>query len=162
LALSNVPAGRRLRASELNAIIDKVNALAIPPQCRVRRNATQNITTGGAAQKLSFDTEDVDTDAMFAPTSTDVTIKTAGKYQAIGGGTIGGASGLKTWEVTKNGTIVRNAATTGPDTASQAGRTQVVVEFTAAVNDVICLQVFQNSGGTVTATGELDVRKVSD
>lgn len=162
MAIANVTAGRRLRASEVNAIIAKVNALATPPQFQVRRVATQNITSGGAAQTITFDTETVDTDAMFSASSDTITIKTAGVWTFVGGGRIPGASGLKVWEITKNGTVQRDGATTGPDTLAQDGRTNVVLTFTCAVNDVIKLQAFQNSGGTVAATAWFSGSKVSD
>ena len=161
MALSSYTAGRRLRASELNAMVTKVNALALPPQCKVRRAAAQSIVTA-TATLVSWDTEDIDTDAMFAPTSTDVTIKTAGVYVAVLGGTIAGASGLKVWEILKNGVTQVPSATTGPDTAAQAGRTNAVVEMACVVNDVIRGQVFHNVGSNQNMTGAMWVWKVSD
>lgn len=147
-------AGNVIRASDINNLIS-------PPRCEVSRVAAQSIASGSATT-IQFDTEVSDNDTMFAPTSDTVTIKTAGKYEVIGGGNIAGASGLKVWEVLKNGVIQRAGATTGPDTAAQSGRTNVVVEVTCVANDTIKLQAFQNTGANQNVTAIMTVRKVSD
>lgn len=162
MALSSFSAGQRVTGAALNAVVTAVNLLLIPPRCEVTRAAVQSLATGSATT-IIFDTETADTDTMFAATPSDtVTIKTAGKYICVGGGSIVGNSGLKVWEILKNGSVQRNGATTGPDTALQTGRTQVVVEVTCAVNDEIKLQAFQNTGSSQNATATLTVRKVSD
>lgn len=162
MALPTVAAGARLRASTVNTWLAAINGLLTPPQFIVRRAATQSIPSGGAATPIQFDTEVVDTDTMFTATSDTITIKTAGKWTFIGGGRIAGATGLKVWEITKNGTVQRDGAVTGPDTAGQEGRNNVVITFVCAVNDVIKLTAFQNAVGAQNATAWLSGWKVSD
>lgn len=50
-----------------------------PPMCIARRNAAQSVADN-TFTAVSFDTEDADTDGMFSPTSSNITIQTAGVY----------------------------------------------------------------------------------
>lgn len=161
MAVSTFAAGQILTGALLNNLVTSINGLLLPPQCEVSRIAVQSIPHS-VATTISFDTQVLDTNNMFAPTSDTITIQTAGRYQCVAGGTIAGNSGLKVWEVTKNGVIQRSGAATGPDTALQTGRTNIVVEFVCVIGDVIKVQVFQNTGVAQNATAGLTVRRISD
>jgi hypothetical protein len=52
---------------------------AILPGCSVTRTTNQSIANA-SYNSISWDSELFDTDTMFAPTTTDITIKTAGLY----------------------------------------------------------------------------------
>lgn len=148
-------AGRRLRASELATVATKVDDLALPSQCIARRVANQVVVSGGGGVDISWDTEDTDTDAMFAPTSTTITIKKAGKYQVTVYGVMAGTG--QVWQVNHSaGPTIR---------ARMDGVAQVNMKtsvFTAAVNDTVKVGVFQSSGGNQNLTATISVIKVSD
>lgn len=76
-------AGQTLTAASMNALSENVDTLregrpsAVTPMC----SATIATTTGYTQDTdISWTIENYDTDAMFAPTSSTITIKTAGVY----------------------------------------------------------------------------------
>ena len=78
-------AGQVYTAAAHNIIVNDVlsfrdNTGVVPAICKVRRAANQSIPTGDDTF-IIWDTEEIDTNAMFAASSDTVTIKTAGVYQ---------------------------------------------------------------------------------
>jgi hypothetical protein len=73
MAIQTFTAGQVLTAAQLNTVAKGTDV----PSCGIRRVAA--LTVGGNVA-VTFDTEDWDTDTMFSPSSSTVTIKTAGVY----------------------------------------------------------------------------------
>lgn len=137
-----------------------------PPRCRVRRTASQTITTATTTQ-IAFDAEDFDTDTMHdtATNNTRITIKTAGVYLVTA--TVAWASnatGSRQAFFHLNGS---NTTGTGPkayaSTAGVVGTPGDTITAIAplAVNDYIELSVRQDSGGNLDVEGGDDYYKVS-
>jgi hypothetical protein len=144
-------AGDVLTAAFWNSNVrDNETFLFTPPMCIVRRNAAQAIADN-TNTSISFDTEDLDTDSMFTPTSTDVTIKTAGIYM------LSGVAALQTAATTViasrmrvNGNVVADNFLTGSAYASNANVTTIKK---LAVNDVVTFQIYQSGPATSKNTG---------
>lgn len=153
MPLSSFSAGQRVTGAQLNAVVTRVNLLATPPSCIVRRVANQSVASGGGGVNISFDTEDYDSDTMFAATSDTITIKTAGKYVVT---MFAGLAGSGQFYQINHGATGR---------ASQSGGATAVITtpvFTAAVSDTIRAAVFQSSGSAQNCTATLSVTKVGD
>ena len=79
--LGTVAPGDVLRANSgtaaYNGVITNVNNYRVPPMCSVTLTTTADYTQD---TNIVFTSENYDTDGMFAPSSADVTIKTAGIY----------------------------------------------------------------------------------
>lgn len=138
-----------LTATEWNDVIDAI----LQPVAIVRRVAAQVIATGGGGANINFDTEDADTDTMFAPTSDTVTIKTAGKYRAVLFASLAGSGQF--YQITHNATV--RASQSGGVTANL-----VTPDFQAAVSDTVKVGVFQSSGSNQNCTGTLSVIRVRE
>ena len=78
-AAGSATAGDVYTASAHNVIVTDVNNLIVPAYCEIARVATQTINDATDTD-ISFDTEVHDTDGMFAPTSTTITVNTTGIY----------------------------------------------------------------------------------
>lgn len=128
---------------------------ATKPAASVSRAAAQSIPNN-TSTAISFDTEVYDTDTMFAGSSTNVTIKTAGLWVITAGcGLNAAASSRRLLQILVNGTAVKSDE--GAATAA-AIRMGVSHQMRLVVNDVITLAVYQNSGGavnTLTAAGDV-------
>ena len=126
----------------------------------VRRGATQSIANN-TITALSFDTQDVDTDACFAPTSTNITVNTTGIYLLTASVQYAAnASGVRELGFRKNGTIIDTGfgplAANTPATANAAVITVTgMASFVAT--DIITLYVFQNSGVALDAQGRASI-----
>jgi hypothetical protein len=117
------------------------------------RSTTQSTTTGVDAA-ISFDVEYTDTEAMFAPTSTTITIKVAGFYRLTGTLTFAGAAGgtRRILAIKVNGTTP--TAPDGEQTMVNAGTAFDIhmsksIVMNLAVGDAITLVANQNSGGNL-------------
>ncbi len=125
-----------------------------PPWCQVRQGVAQNIGTG-AWTGLLFDTEDDDQDLWhsLAANTDRIVPQTPGWVRLSGGASFAiNATGFRGTRWTLNGTAIPGTQIIVPNaTASSA---TVVPARTIAVQvngttDIITLQVFQNSGGTL-------------
>lgn len=126
---------------------------SVADECHVQRAAAFSVPTG-AATAVSFDTEVRDTSGMFAPTSTNVTITTAGRYRITGRASLSTTTaGVFLVTIAKGGTDVA-ALFRGSSSASSSSPQFVsgVCELDLAVSDVITLRIFQNTGGAVNTT----------
>lgn len=158
-------AGAILTAAQLNTQLRDNMLSGGPAFCKVTRAAALSLADS-AFVAVNFDTEAVDTNAMFTATSNKITIKTAGYYQVNGH-----------FSYNANGTgqrylaAVLNATFTGSgDTAVISAGTRIVAQTAAttvitqavmslstiyqfAVNDTLTLGAFQNSGGSLGMNG---------
>lgn len=148
-------------------IRDVLNFLLAKPILRCRQTVSQNITTGGAFQPVTFTTEDVDSSGMHSTVSNTsrATAVYPGWYVTAGGLCWpANATGQRALGWAVNGTSVNGADTsiqgfTGL-TNRQAART---IRVFLNVGDYLELMAFQNSGGTLatdattTAQSSLDV-----
>lgn len=162
--ITSVATGDLLTASAWNNIVTNVNNYRVPPYCYVRRNAVQSIANS-TTTCVTFDTKEQDTDAtMFTASSTAITIQTAGMFLITGSVVFpSNATGYRLLQVAKNPTVSGSGdAVTIPSigatafaasstAASSAANNYLSVSavLPLAVNDVIRLAVWQNSGGAL-------------
>lgn len=138
-------AGSVLTAAQLNVAGTAVNNLVVPPLCVVRRVAAQSIADN-TVTLISFDTEDVDTDGMFTPTSTDITIQTAGVYVLSGIATLASAVTTSLFlRLSVNGSGIGDATYAGSSYTSSAALT---INKSLAVGDVVRCAVYQTGPAT--------------
>ena len=154
-------AGQYPTAAQFNEQISgNISFLANPPACRVRNTVAQNITSGGAPQALTFNTERFDSDNMHSTVSLTerITINTAGIYTITG-----------TMSFSANATGRRHANFT-INSASQIAAINVPavgagVETTLslatiwkfAVGEWVEFRAFQDSGVTLQSQAATDV-----
>lgn len=143
-------AGDVLTAAWLNQNVrDNTNYLYAPPMCIARRNAAQSIADN-TVTAISFDTEEVDTDSMFSPTSTDITIKTAGVYCLTGVAVLAtAATTVMEARIRINGTVVATSNGTG---SAYLNSLNVATFESLAVNDVVTLTIYQSGPATAKNT----------
>lgn len=77
----DLPAGHVVTAAELNACGAAVTFLLNKPVCRVHDGGTGATINNGTMTSIAWSAQDIDTDSMFAPTSTDIVIQTPGWYK---------------------------------------------------------------------------------
>lgn len=148
-------------------IRDVTNFLLARPILRCRQTVSQNVTTGGAAQGVTFTTEDVDSSGMHS-TSVNTSRATAvypGWYRASGEVSWpASATGQRVVGWAVNGTGVNGADTSmqGFATLSNRQAARTILVF-LNVGDFLELTAFQNSGGTLatdvttTAQSSIDI-----
>lgn len=139
-----------LPTSKLSALGDAVSYALDPPACIATRVAVQNLVNN-APNGIIFDTELVDSAAMFAASSTTVSIVDDGVYTVQGWAVIAAnTTGMRSLEITQNGSIVLSTATNAP--SSFDARLSLGNSFIAAAGDTFGLVAFQNSGGALNLT----------
>jgi hypothetical protein len=122
---------------------------AVTPSARCHHSANQSVATG-TAKLLDFNTEIWDTDALFDPTNNSVfTIRTAGKYLVVVSlEWAANVTGSRQIAIKRGSTYLavdsRPAAIAGRQTSMTLS---VIVDL--AVNDVLTVEAFQDSGGAV-------------
>lgn len=126
------------------------------PSCQVTRTTNQSITNV-AYNSISFDSEVYDTDSMFAPTSTNITIKTAGIYLITAMMSFASnATGVRITLVEKNATAAGNGTFLVRDIRGavngDATFLTLVTQSSLAVNDTLRLTVYQSSGGALNTS----------
>lgn len=129
-----------------------ISALSFAPKkipfCRAYHNTTQSIPNGGI-RTLSFNRERFDNNGMFSPTSTDITIKTAGIY--LVGCCVyfsSNSSGLRALYIQVNNSyLINNVLNNGVSGAGVWLEAQSIWSF--AVDDYVRAQVWQNSGSAL-------------
>jgi len=146
--------GDTVTAADVNAALDDVRWFDGPPACVLRRSANQSITTT-TWTNVTFDEADYyDPFDMHSPTSnpTRITIPSgaAGVYLITATFYWAAAPGwLGSCRFRVNGaTIVGENGT-----ANNALNGCASTHWSCAAGDYIEMQVFQNSGGTVTLSG---------
>jgi hypothetical protein len=121
-----------------------------PVACRAYSSGSQNISTGGGATTITFDSEDYDTADMHSlVTNTGrITVPVTGYYLCVGQITYAAiATGQRQARLHKNGTLF--AQTTQGDLGgvpNVAMQVSEVVKLTAG--DYVELTAFQTSGST--------------
>ena len=139
MAIQSFTAGQVLTAAQQNILATGSDL----PSCNVSRVAA--LTVGGNVA-VTFDTQNWDTDNMFAPSSDFVTIKTAGLYLVHVNTNMTGTTSNQTPNL-----FINNANETFSQDAV-AGRINYVTVGKYSVNDTIRYRAFF-LGGTYTATG---------
>jgi hypothetical protein len=150
--ISTFTSGQVLTAAQMNEIGTNVNNYRVPPMCRVSLSGNQSIANTTLTD-LSWATQDVDTDGMFAPTSTTITIQTAGLYLLNANVLWSTAStvGQRHMVITRNAAAnAETPAIAGSIAASVSagvnGYFSASAMVSCAVNDTIKVNVYQNSG----------------
>lgn len=139
------------------------SGLVSPDYCVAERVASQSISNGTWTQ-ISFDTQREDSNGLFAPTSTTITIQTTGTYlvwfrMAWAANTTGSRFHRIEPGSSNPGVVGRySALPSSSDSASGVARgiTHALYDLDAA--DTITFYVYQNSGGalgTRTTAGQV-------
>ena len=139
MAIQSFTSGQVLTAAQLNIVAKGTDV----PSCGISRVAA--LTVGGNVA-VTFDTETWDTDSMFTPSSTTVTIKTAGVYIVQVKTDMSGTSTNQVPNLVING----NGDNFPQDSAPNRLIYTTISKY--AVNDTIQYRAFY-IGGTYTATG---------
>ena len=156
--------GNVLTADQMNAI--GANLLAGGPAvCKVSRVAALSLADS-AFVAVNFDTELIDTNAMFSATANFITIKTAGYYQVNGHFSYNAnGTGQRYLAAVLNPTFSGSGdtatITAGTRIVAQTAATTVITQavmslstiYSFAVNDKLTLGAFQNSGGSLGLNG---------
>lgn len=147
---------------------NKVTApkIGILPGCRVLREAKQSIPNKTYTPILFNVADRYDTDAMHDPVtnSDQIVIKTAGTYSISGFLSIeGNATGLRNVVLTRNAVAaafppdglaeMAVPAMAAPEAGAAGNALTISAIATFAVNDIIRMAVWQNSGGALNTMG---------
>lgn len=164
---TNFTASSTLTSSKLNTevianLLHLYDLLTDPPRCTLRRAANYSLT---AADEIEWDTEDVDTDTMWAssPNPDRITPQTAGRYLITGYLSFADKtdSTNRTCEVRVNNvavvpsvirTAISGAATVMPFALSHV--------FNGST-DYITLVGAEGASGSVNVTAQIDVQWVA-
>lgn len=157
-SIPTVSTGDVYTATAHNNIVTNVNNYRVPPMCRVLRSS--DWTYSGTY--IEWNAEQYDTDGMFTPSSTSVTIQTDGVYSV---------SGFYSYTCTASNTwmglyLVRNGVTVSRTSAPAYGPTlgfvavNTVISCTAGVtiqmgHDPLGGSAFVAKGGTDYTTNNV-------
>jgi len=140
--------GAVLTAAQMNGIGTNVNNYRVPPICIARRNAAQSIANN-TETSVSFDTEDVDTDGMFAPTSTNITIQTDGVYLLTGVVRLAATvDGLLVCRIKVGGTTYAEQRFQVSGGANLLDTMTLSVARSLVATNVCTMTILQNNGGS--------------
>ena len=138
-----------------------INFLADPPKFVGSNGAGQNITSGGASQALTIDTEEIDSvnghDLVTNPTR--YTAQYPGRYLCIATAVYpSNATGRRLASIRKNG-ATDYATDSGGTIGAVAGvlRVQSTRLVLLAAGDYVEAMLFQDSGATLSCNGGLQV-----
>ena len=161
--LTSVATGDVLTATNFNNLQTTVNNHTVPPICTARRAAAQAFSNSATIYAVNLDTEDIDTDGMFAPTANFITIQTTGIYQlsmsvcfSANSTGVRGAFIYLNPTFTGSGdsaTINTGTRLTGSLTsASSALQTSIggSLVWSLTAGNTIALAAYQSSGGSVS------------
>lgn len=138
---------RRIRAAEIAARSTRM------PSAKAYRSAALSHTSTGSYQTITWDVELFDNDDIFAASSTNFTIQTAGIYLVTGVCDFAAsATGARYIQIQVNGTAVKTVQTESTASGSLHAGRQVTSLESLAVGDVVTLAAFQNSGGNLAYT----------
>ncbi len=139
-----------LPTSTISALADLADYGADPPAAIARRIAAQSINSASATP-VSFDAELFDNAAMFAPTSTSISIVDTGLYTATGWVDLqAGTTGIRQLEIFQNGTSVWKDARNAP--SSLTCRMSITGTVVATAGDTLELWVYQSQGSALNVT----------
>ncbi len=137
-------------------------ASVVPPSviattgCKLSKSAVQSIPNA-TWTKVTWDTEDMDTDGFHSGSSGDVTIPAgfAADYDIFGCGLwAANGTGVRGMRVTKGGTaITPNIMQAGSLFAGGHGQAMPTFSENAAAAATFALEVYQNSGGALDFGG---------
>lgn len=140
-------ANAQVPSSKLSALADLADYAANPPACIASRVATQSLTSNVPAN-VTFDTEVFDNMSGFPGSGTTITVSDAGVYVvAAWGQFVANASGVRSLEMTQNGSVVLSTAGSAPSGGD--GRLSCSGHFLATGGDTFALVAFQNSGSAL-------------
>lgn len=150
-----------LKSGTLNRLRDVVAFWQNPPAANMRASSSQNITTGGSYQLVTFHTTEYDTDTIVTST-TRLTAKTAGRYRVAATATFSAnGTGDRYVLIRKNaagsptgGTQVISATAKPSSGSSCTVSTNSALEIQLSVNDTIEVFCFQDSGSTLTLNSQ--------
>jgi len=147
-----------LTAAELNTHVrDNENQLRTPSQVKVRRSATQAITTA-TWQAINFTVEDYDTNSFHdnVTNNTRLTISEAGLYLFTGACEFASnATGDRGLAITKNAGVVFQAIQLN-DAASIAHAVNISAVLACVASDYFELRAWQNSGANLNVNSTAD------
>jgi len=147
-----------LTAAELNTHVrDNENQLRTPSQVKVRRSATQAITTA-TWQAINFTVEDYDTNSFHdnVTNNTRLTISEAGLYLFTGACEFAtNSTGDRGLAITKNAGVVFQAIQLN-DAASIAHAVNISAVLACVASDYFELRAWQNSGGNLNVNSTAD------
>lgn len=128
----------------------------LTPACSVTRTTNQSITNA-AYNSISWDSEIFDTDSMFAPTSTNITINSAGLYLlTVQMSYASNATGVRITLLEKNATAAGNGTFLCRDIRGAVNGDATFLTMTTqarlAASDTIRLTVYQSSGGALNTS----------
>lgn len=138
-------------AAELNANVrDAQNFIANAPLTIVQRAATQSVTTS-TQTTISWDTEIIDMQNLITVPATGLTIKSPGIYSIQINVSFAAATGgsIRSCHILVNGNVIASHN----DSPTLSGVTVLACSQVTALNvgDIVTVNVFQDSGGTVNA-----------
>ena len=151
-AIGPFTAGDILTAATMTDVQTNLANQRVPPACIVYRSSNLTGYTSGAA--ISWNAELIDTDGMFAATSTTITIQTAGIYAITLKGQTGGSAIVTEaqWNILVNGSVATKDLT--KDVASNIN-TIVTTSFIGsfAASTTIGASVNISGGSAYEVTG---------
>lgn len=138
-----------LRAEFWNGTAYKSEALTHRrPMARATRSTAQSIANGSSTEYITFDTEDFDTDGMFAPSSTTITVVTSGLYIIAAYNLfVANANGIRSLLVERNGSTIYDDD--APGNASSGTTQTAFTVMSLSAGDTMRLRMYQNSGGAL-------------
>jgi uncharacterized membrane protein len=152
-------AGSVLTAAQLNIAGTAVNNLVVPPSVQATRSAAQSIPSAGNTW-ISFTVKSYDTDGMFTPTDTKITIQTPGVYLVSAFVSYSSnATGLRLSVLEKNaasaGAGTRLAQSLANGIAADENGFSLVAVANLSAADTLHLVAYQSSGSPLNtgATG---------
>lgn len=145
---TNVSTGDVLTATNFNNVLTNVGNYRVPPMARIHRAAALSHTSTGNFQTISFDTETfTNTDGMWAAgTPTRLTFTTAGVYLITCNVNFAtNATGTRALELRVNAAATQIAYVDATASANLTNGLTATTLYSAAVNDYVYPQAFQNS-----------------
>jgi hypothetical protein len=138
-------------AEKLNEQLrDNLKFLYAPAAARVHRTTSKSVADS-TWTSIGFDAERFDTEDIHdnVTDNTRLTCKTAGRYLIFGHATFGSnATGVRKAHILLNGaTTIAELTTPGGSISSAASVTTI---YELAVDDYVELEVYQNSGGSLS------------
>jgi len=150
--ISTFTAGQVLTAAQMNDLGENSNNYRVPPLCSVYRNAALSQTANNSFQTLSFDTETIDTDGMWAssPNPDRITIQTDGVYLCHASVVFtANGTGTRALKMDDSSTTqIAYVSEPGP-TVADGGALNCTRIWAFSAGDYVTVSAFQSSGGSL-------------